>query len=297
MALVGAAVVAALLGLAGQSQSGEDSDPGIAARSVYTAQDPQCVIRDERLTGISGAASRPNSFWVVNDRGAVLYRLGVDCQVIAKVDLGPALKERDIALVDVEDLAATPDGWLWVADTGGNTAPREQVQMVGWSGDADQELVVANLRYPDGPQDVEAVIVTPAGYAVLVSKGSDGQPVRVYSTPDPLSDATQDLRFEGELTLPEVEDGGSAARQVTGASLAPNASYVTIRSYGPAWEYDVLNGDVAEALLTGEPRRVDLPSAKQGEAIAYGGDSLSLLATGEGRPVDLDLVTIERIPR
>ena len=44
--------------------------------------------------------------------------------------------------------------------------------------------------------------------------------------------------------------------------------------------------------LAGEPRRVALPAAAQGEAVSFTGDSAALVVAGEGLPSDVTVVPL-----
>ena len=288
-----ASVGVVLLGLFGPPQA--VSAPGVR---TFEPIAPACRISDERLTGISGMAVRSDGTWVVNDRGETLYRLGPSCQVVESVDLGPKLKKLDVTLQDVEDLAAGPDGWLWLADTGGNVAPRHTVTLVGWRA-AGTPVQVAELRYPSGEPDVEALIVDSVGRAILITKvAEDEGSAVVYRTELPLGAAEkQTLKRVGTMKLEKPEGTGSGSRLVTAADVDPTGTYVVVRTYTNAWEFDAPDGDLAAALISGEPRLVPLPVSEQGEAIAYTLDGGQLLATGEGDPVELDRVQITRSPQ
>lgn len=288
-----AAVGVVLFGLLGPSQA--VSEPGVR---TFEPLAPACRISDERLTGISGMAVRSDGTWVINDRGETLYRLGPSCQVVQTLDLGPKLTKQDVTVQDVEDLAAGPDGWLWLADTGGNVSPRQAVRLVGWRAPGTPVQVV-ELRYPSGEPDVEALIVDSVGRAILITKvTSEEGPAVVYRTELPLGAAEkQTLKRVGTMSLEKAAGTGSGSRLVTSADIDPTGTYVVVRTYTNAWEFDAPDGDLAAALISGEPRLVPLPVSEQGEAIAYTLDGSQLLATGEGSPVELDRVQITRRPR
>lgn len=288
-----AAVGIVLFGLLGPSQA--LSQPGTR---TFEPVAPACRISDERLTGISGMAVRSDGTWVINDRGETIYRLGPSCQVVQTVDLGPKLKTLDMTLRDVEDLAAGPDGWLWLADTGGNVTHRDTVTLVGWRAPGTP-VQVAELRYPSGEPDVEALIVDSIGRAILITKVSPKQgPAVVYRTRLPLgAEPKQTLERAGTVSLEKTEGSSSGSRLVTSADVDPTGTYVVVRTYTNAWEFDAPDGDLTAALTSRKPRPVPLPVSEQGEAIAYSLDGSELLATGEGSPVELDRVQISRSPQ
>lgn len=289
-------VVLALLAAVGLPLAGylqpATARPGVEQRS-YTTLEPACTISDERLKAVSGMAVRADGTWVVNDRGAVLYRLRADCSVAAVRDLGPELKKLGITLTDVEDLALGPDGWLWLSDSGGNRKARSSVTLVGWK-DAETPVRTVDLRYPSGAYDVEAMMIDMVGRAVLVTKVAGSAPAEVFASRRPLGagDGTQNLNLVGTTSLVRPDAAGPGSRLVTAGGVDRTGTYVVLRTYTNAWEFDAPDGDVAEALVSGQPRLVPLPATKQGEAVAYSLDGSELLTTGEGSPVQEDRVQI-----
>lgn len=295
MRIVVASVVALLVvvvaGLA--AALAERPDPvRTVVESTYAVESPQCEISDPRLPGISGMVEAAGGLWVVNDEGPLLYRLDGACAVTTEVDLEPLLTERGVTLRDVEDLVMAPDGTLWLSDTGGNREPRRTVQLVGWNPLEPDRVQVVVVDYPSGTHDTEAMLIGAQGRAVLVTK--DGfDPATVFTTPEPLVDGTR-VSLVRRGTIDPVPDGEPRERVVTGAAVSDTGVFVAVRTYDAAWEYDVVDGDIASALVEGTPRRVPLPESAQGEAIAYTADGSALLATTEGLPAALDRVAVTR---
>lgn len=260
--------------------------------STYTAERPQCEITDDRLGAVSGLVAAHGGVWAVNDTGSSLYRLDDGCRVTSAVDLEPLLEERGVTLRDVEDLVAAPDGWLWLADTGGNREPRRTVQLVGWNPLQPDRIRVVLLDYPSGTHDTEALLIGAQGRAVLVTK--DGfDPAAVFSTTEPLVDGAR-VALVRRGTVDLVPDGEPRDRVVTGAAVSDTGVFVMLRTYSGGWEFDVGDGDIAAALVGGTPRPVPLPESRQGEAVTYTEDGTALLATSEGLPAALDRVAVTR---
>ena len=286
--LVTAAVTSTVIALL----LGREAEVTYRTESTYTVEEPVCEITDERLTGLSGMAVRDGETWMVNDRGGVLFRLR-SCKVADQVSLEDSLEERDVELRDVEALAAGPGGWLWLADTGGNNEARREVTLVGWR-DRDTPLQLVTLTYPKGVHDVEAVLVGHDQHVVRVGKTED-ESAPVFESDGALRDgATLPLTLRGTITLSRPEGARPGARLVTDGAVSPFGVNAVLRTYTNAWEYDVVDLDLAGALVDGDPRLVPLPASQQGEAVAYTSDGQALLATGEGNPVDLDAVAISR---
>jgi len=262
--------------------------PAAPAAAAGTSSDPYergsllCSVGDERLAESSGLVVLPDGRLVtVNDgRSGDLFYLDRACRV---TDVVPT---RVSGARDVEDLARGPDGSLWLADVGDNAGERETVALFRVP-PSRQQIQRYELRYPDGPQDAEALIVDGAGRPFVVTKNALGTS-SVLAPADPLSaTGVTALREVATVSFTPPRSGTSLTalgRQVavTGAALAPDGRRLVLRTYTDAYEWTVPSGDVPAA-LRGEPVRIPLPEAPQGEAIAYSPRG-ALLTTSERVP-------------
>jgi len=241
-----------------------------------------CSVRDERLAESSGLVVLPDGRLVtVNDgTSGDLFYLDRACRVSEVVPTGVS------GARDVEDLARGPDGSLWLADVGDNAGERATVALfrVPPSGSPVQRFA---LRYPDGPQDAEALIVDSSGRPFVVTKNALGTS-SVLAPAGALSPtAVTPLREVATVALTPPRPGSLTAlgRQVavTGAALSPDGRLLVLRTYTDAYEWQVPSGDIPAA-LRGEPIRIPLPESPQGEAIAYSPQGDTLLTTSEKVP-------------
>jgi hypothetical protein len=187
---------------------------------------------------------------------------------------------------DPEDLALGADGTVWLADTGDNNRTRTTVALIGLH--ADGASTLTRLAYPDGPHDAEALLLAPDGTPYLVTKevlGASG----VYRPDGPLSDgATLPMTKVRQLGLtltgtPGGPVGRAGELMVTGGAVSGDGQLIALRTYTDAYVWPLSGSDVAGA-LAGEPVRVPLPEAPQGEAIAFAANNRDLLVAGEGLP-------------
>jgi hypothetical protein len=294
------------------------------AKVRYAAPTTLCSVTDPRLDSISGMAASRGSLYVVNDTAPVtVYRLDNRCHVQSGKELTiPAAHDPDATLrdsgskaVDVEDLAADATGALWLGDVGGNTSARRVVSLYRWVPGKTLDAATAgevltwsqaanrppnkvtryDLRYPDGPHDVEALLVSMSGQIVLLTRENTGV-AKIYTANQPLAPVTT-LRRAGSLDLRAWLPGRSArALAVTGGAVAPDGVHFAVRTHGAALEWDAPDGDVVEALSTGVPRPLSLGRAPQGEAITYAEGRPALLTEGEQLPAPLGEVTLQRQP-
>jgi hypothetical protein len=268
-----ALVLGAALPAAGAPAPGPPAPLGYTTYGVPTVV---CAPTDGRIDSISGLAYRGGAIWVQADRDSSLWRLDDRCRPVQRAALDAG------RLVDTEDLAGTADGTLWIADTGGNRVRRTEPAVLKVPAGGGQ-LTRYQLRYPDGPHDAEALLVSPDGaQLVLVTKSSSGVST-VFTPAAPMHDGgTTPLQAVGAIRVSALagRNAGPGAVLVTGAAVSPDGQHVVLRTYNEAWEYDAPDGRLAEA-LQGLPRKVALPETKQGEAVAYTPDGKALVVAGE----------------
>src|SRR5919202_97369 len=78
---------------------------------------------------------------------------------------------------------------------------------------------------------------------------------------------------------------------VTGGAVSVDERWIALRTYTDAYVWSLTGSDVAGA-LAGEPRRVALPAAAQGEALSFTEGSSALVVAGEGTPSDVTVVPL-----
>ena len=244
-----------------------------------------------RLTESSGVVvsrSHPGLLWTHNDSGDEAFLYATD---LAGADRG-RVRIPGVTPSDAEDLAAGPcptssARCLYLADTGDNREARGWVALYaipepavpGGPTDIDRSSAAPRelrFRYPDRPHDVEAVFVTDAGTAYLVTKGRSGG-VAVYRVPRAAwaGGGVATAEFVQTLAIEPV------VRFVTGAALSPDGARVALRGYW-AIAFFALRPDGAL-----EPRGTacDIGGHEPfGEAIAFL-DAKRLVLTSEGTRV------------
>jgi sugar lactone lactonase YvrE len=254
--------------------------PGSVAADQISAR-TLCTIRDSRIAESSGLAAAGDSLYTVNDGGTRLRVFVLDraCRVRRTV-------EAALDPYDVEDLARTADGTLWLADTGDNALTRSTVALERLRPDGTATLF--RLTYPDGPHDAEALLLDRSGRPFIVTKEplSSG----VYTPDGPLS-ARRPTTLRRVRTLsfgPTGTTGGpvGVASQVlvTGGAVSADGRLLVLRTYTDAYVWPAPDGDLEAALRTGDSRRIPLPATRQGEGIAVSPDGRALLTSTEGLP-------------
>jgi hypothetical protein len=249
----------------------------VPASAAETPQ-PLCTVKDSRLGELSGLVSDGSRLYAINDGGTKVqvFVLGRDCKV-QKV-----ITDRTDPF-DVEDLARTPDGRLWLSDTGDNEKGRLTVALLELS--PQGKLTLHRLTYPDGQHDTEALIMDKAGTPYLITKDILGE-AKVYRPSGPLaSPGPTNLEKVGSVKIETTDTQGGPVGSigsvlVTGGASTADGTVVALRTYTDAYIYAAPDGDVLAALQR-TPVRVPLPGEKQGEAIAFDPDG-TLLSGSEG---------------
>jgi hypothetical protein len=265
---------------------------GAAAILVLTGAPPaaaspagpvtRCALSDPRLDEVSGMAVTPAGPAVVNDSGnaTVVYTLAPDCSVASVRSVGVSGR-------DVEDLARTADGTLWLADIGDNDRRRTSIALIRLP--VRGPASVRRLTYPDGPHDAETLLLPGDGRPVIITKDLGGRS-GIYTTDVPPTEAaTTPLRHVGQFVVPlSATEGGPVGPfgrgLVTGGALSTDGGVAAVRTYTDAWLYrvdgDAASADAVVAALRTTPVDVPLAGEPQGEAVAFTADG-TLLSAGE----------------
>jgi hypothetical protein len=178
---------------------------------------------------------------------------------------------------DVEAVAATGDGTVWVADIGDNSEARNSVRVAEVPvarENRDVDPVSYELVYPDGAHDAETLLSHPeTGRLYVATKEVFGG--ILYELPARLdADGPNELRELGPV-LAAATDG----------TFFPDGRHFVVRNYGRAVIY---------AFPSLQPvAELDLPMQQQGEGIAVDAGGGLLLST-EGLNTDVLRLTLPR---
>jgi hypothetical protein len=212
-------------------------------------------------SGLAVSRTQPGVLWAHNDSGdtPTLYAIDQKGKLLAKVAV------LDAEAIDWEDIAGgrcPEDGattyCLYIADTGNNSRAREVLTIyivdepsIGET-DAGRPLSVKarafRFRYPDGPEDTEAIAVLPNGDVTIVSKGrmpsisffgfAKTDIVKALMSHDILRAAPQ-----GNTGISPDQGLG---RWVTAAAMSPDGRTLAVRTYSEIFFYTLettLQGD------------------------------------------------------
>lgn len=229
-------------------------------------------------SGVAVSLDHPGVFWTHNDASSVLYAVDEAGRVLTTFTLPRAFR-------DWEDLAlsACPGGGscLYAADVGDNYEEYGHLFVVRLrEPDPDSAsvgaLAVFPIRLPEGPRDIESLLVLPGERVLLVTKGRN-HPVTVYRYPGVLRADT--VTLEAVQTL---SDGPRILpRQVTGGAVSPRGSVLALRTYQSLRFYTLQADTLAE--VDGGMVNLRTLNESQGEGVGIGVDGQVVL-TSEGGP-------------
>ena len=279
--------------------------PSAAAAAAQDSHVTQCrptgpLVQIPDLPEASGLAvsALPGRLWTHNDSGqAQVFALDVHGKVTARVQITGATVEDWEAIA----VGPCPDGsCLFIADIGDNSAKRQNItvyRLAEPSGKDASSVAVADviqMKYPDGAHDAEALLVTPDGTILVVTKGETG-PVNVYRVP---ANARRGATVTLERIGGSIQGKAGQDQRITDGAVSPDGQWVALRSRGSLVFFqttDFLKGQWNEA------RRVDLSGLgePQGEGIALGSNNTVYLAGeggGKGQPGTLTRFTCELQP-
>jgi hypothetical protein len=250
--------------------------------------EPLPIAATPPLVEISGAVlSRhsPEAIWVHEDSGnePVLTELGLDGLERSRWVV-PGVQN-----VDWEDLAAAEDAegrrHLFIGDVGDNRRVRPHLEVLrvpepGAGSVAGTTSPPATLRLvlPDGPADVEAVLVDPGtADLVLITKdlGGAAQVLVAAGAAWAPDGATLLLESRGTLRL-------GPGQAVLAGDLSPDGMLVALRTPFRVlvWRHDP-GASVTDTLLATEPCRAPAVFDPFGEALAFLDDGYVLVGEGE----------------
>ena len=247
--------------------------------------------RVKESSGIAASRAHPGVLWTHNDSGDDAYVYATD---LAGADRG-FVRIRGARAVDWEDIALGPcptrrGACLYIADTGDNERARRSVVIYavpepdppgkGRGPIRSAPAAALRLRYPGGPDDVEAIYVSPRDSALyLVSKGRSGV-VQLYRVPRNAWGGDTMVTASPLQRLP-IPPFAALGRLVTGAAIRPDGRVVAIRTYTEI--YTFVSGEGGRLTPSGWPVCNITGLEVQGEAIDFLDDSTFVLTSEADR--------------
>lgn len=268
------------------------ADPPSANPQEGTGHPPEWLadLDDRRISESSGLASsyrQHDLLWTHNDSGDAPRLFAVN---LAGHCLG-AFPLRNARAIDWEDLASFElDGkpYLAVADTGNNQRRRKecQIYVIPEPRVGDRETVARTIRfrYPDEPQDCEALAYDASSRMFLLASKVFGFRTRIYGLAWP----SEAPGGPGDQEVRTVEPLGVVPIPlVTAMDVARDHRHVALLSLFHVFEFPRNEGDGWKQAFLRVPKTFTVPTRHQGESLCYAADGKSVFLTSERLPTPL----------
>lgn len=247
-------------------------------------------------SGITVSKCQPDVIWTHNDSGdgPFIYAMNLTGKHLGTWQIQNAQN------FDWEDMASTKDSFgkcfIYIGDIG-NTKDNERGEhkiyrvaepAVGSSDSAStskKALQTApaetlTFSYQDSRQDAETLLVHPQTGDMYILTKQREKPSGIYKLP-PVFDnpAAAKAAKIWDITVPAVPNG-----LITGGEISFDGTRVILCDYFAGYEIVLPEGTANfDDIWKQKPSAIELGDRKQGEAIGYSADGLSILATSEGR--------------
>ena len=254
-------------------------------------------------SGVAASRRNPGILWTHNDSGGKPLLYAVD----REGNTAAVFRVRGAKARDWEDMAYGPGPrgggqFLYIGDIGDNQGRRTDcvvyrvpepkvVARPGTQGApqaTDAPTVPVPFRYPDGPQNAEALLVHPRTGVVYIVTKAVGGVAGVYRFP------LQAARTRGGVAKQRLAKVGTVRitgeahffpNLVTGGDIAPDGRRVVLCTYAAAYEWTLPPGaKTFDAIWKTRPARIALPALPQCEAVCYTPDGKALIVTSENVP-------------
>jgi len=254
-------------------------------------------------SGLARSQRQPGLLWSINDGGSKprIFALDEHGARVGRIRLEEA---RNKDWEDISSFTLGGEPYLLVADVGDNNARRKKVTLyvVAEPDLAEDDKVKlepawrVNLRFPDGPRDVEAVAVDITNERVVLLTKRDIPPV-LYEVPlRPAADKTiTATRLGAVTTLPaptrlELEQAmftKDSHWQPTGMDLSADGKLAVILTNRAVYVYRLGSGESLYESLSGRPYGLGLGNFRDAESVAFSADGNSIFVTVERRHAPL----------
>jgi hypothetical protein len=252
----------------------------------------------DESSGLVVSRRQPGVLWTHNDSGdgPNLYAIDATGKLLAtfRVAGAEAVDWEDMSSGPcIADLASAGDApvCLYLADIGDNNRRRQWLTVyvvVEPSLEAGTRTIASRsfrYRYPDGPENAEALAVLPDGDVTIVSKGNGGS-IGFFRL---RREAIARAAVSGEMLLAEpagdsgIRPDGEIGRLVTSADVSPDATTLAVRTYYEVFFFHAVTDHDAVAWRDSGKRCFLGDAESQGEAIAYLDRDTLLLTSERGR--------------
>ncbi|MBT8047338.1 MAG: hypothetical protein HKN57_04250 [Xanthomonadales bacterium] len=256
-------------------------------------------LQSEKIDEASGIqAGNGGVYFVHNDEGTRIYAVDEGGRDLGDIKIKGA-SNRDWE--DITRVIGDEGPLLVIADVGDNLQSRKKVSLYfirepaagSYSGKQNPAHRV-DVRYPDGPRDVEAVAYDSFNDMILFMSKRD-QPPRLYGVPLDLALWEQEVeaiflaevpvfRPPTRLDILRNPKRGMWVSQPTGMDISADGRTAAVITYRSLYLFERKSGESWAEAFQRTPVEYPGPPGLQEEAVAFGHEPGSIIVTTEGRP-------------
>jgi len=245
------------------------------------------------LSELSGLfIAKENLIFAHNDSGDTSRFFAIDAKgnLLSTLYFKGDASKKHFDVIDCEDMAGGPGpvknkNYIYLGDIGDNSNNRPYVTAYRFAepGKLSTKMQVegekVHLKYPNGPQDAETLMIDPVSKElIIISKRQDT--VAIYSASIFFKNGdTVTMKKEGSLFLP----GKGLAKYVVAGDISRDGRQILLKTYLNVY-YWVREGkeSIAQALKR-KPTRLPYTLEPQGESIGFTPDGKAYYCISEGK--------------
>ncbi|MCZ4224801.1 hypothetical protein [Pedobacter rhodius] len=271
-----------------------------------SAQHTAAKIIPAELSETSGLfISKDDLFFVHNDSGDTSRFFAIDAKgnLLSTLYFKGDLSKKHFGVTDCEDMAGGPGlvkdkRYIYLGDIGDNGGNRPYVTVYRFaepnkfSSKMEIESEAVYLKYPNGPQDAETLMIDPIlKELIIISKRQDT--VGIYSTSLIFKNKdTVTMKKRGSLFLP----GKGLAKYVVSGDISRDGRQIILKTYTNVY-YWLRNGkEPISQTLRRIPTKLPYILEPQGEAIGFSPDGKAYYCISEGKNAVIYRYNIPKIP-
>ncbi|MFC3562920.1 hypothetical protein [Pedobacter jamesrossensis] len=271
-----------------------------------SAQNTVAKIIPADLSEISGLfISRNNLFFIHNDSGDTSRFFAIDAKgnLVSTLYFKGDLSKKHFGVTDCEDIAGGPGlvknkSYIYLGDIGDNGSNRPYVTVYRFpepnkfSINMQIESEAVHLKYPNGPQDAETLMVDPIlKELIIISKRQDT--VGIYSASLFFkNEDTVTMKKQGSLFLP----GKGLWKYVVSGDISRDGRQVILKTYTNVY-YWLRNGkEPISQTLRRMPTKLPYILEPQGEAVGFTPDGKAYYCISEGKNAVIYRYNIPKLP-
>ena len=261
--------------------------------SFYSFAQSPATVKSIELNEISGlVVTKNNTIYVHNDSGDTtrFFAINSHGDLFGTYYFQGDPKRKLLGILDCEDIAYGPGpdngkNYIYLGDIGDNSSLRPYISVYripepDKAGKVKVSRELVHLKYPNRPQDAEAMMVDPISKElIIVSKRQDT--VGIYSTSLSFKDGdTVKLQKRGSLYLPVRLVPSS--KYVVSGDISADGKQILLKTYQNVYYWQRQGNEPINQTLLRKPIELPYVRERQGEAIGFTPDGKGYYCISEG---------------